>query len=98
VPFSRAHGYSPKLPEMLALNPKGQVPVLVDGALAVYDSTIILECLEESHPLPPRPCSARISGVRPRSRSSLHAWLARMNARPSVRDEVAGLLAASARA
>ena len=30
VPFSRAGGYTPKLPEMLAINPKGQVPVLVD--------------------------------------------------------------------
>jgi glutathione S-transferase len=184
VPFSRAHGYSPKLPEMLALNPKGQVPVLVDGALAVYDSTIILEYLEESHPQPPlyprdpadrarcrqaeaaadeiyfphvwslirnvyyEPDPAKRSapeiaaardgiaathreldralarreflcgdftvadigyflttlfaanlGCPPEeSLASLHAWLARMNARPSVRDEVAGLLTASARA
>jgi glutathione S-transferase len=52
VPFSRA-GYEPKHPEVVALNPKRQVPVLVDGDLAVYDSTIILEYLEDRHPTPP---------------------------------------------
>jgi glutathione S-transferase len=184
VPFSRAHGYSPKLPEMLALNPKGQVPVLVDGALAVYDSTIILEYLEDSHPLPPlypkdpadrarcrqaeaaadeiyfphvwtlirnvyyEPDEAKrdaaavataraaiaathreldsllagreylcgdftvadiayfattlfganLGAAPDGSLARLNAWLARMGARPSVRDEVASLLAASARA
>ena len=52
VPFGRAQGYSPKHPDVLALNPKGQVPVLVDGPLALYDSTIILEYLEDRHPSP----------------------------------------------
>ena len=53
VPFSRAAGYSPKLPEMLAINPKGQVPVLIDDDVSVYDSTLILEYLEERCPEPP---------------------------------------------
>src|SRR5438477_11991761 len=53
VPFSRARGYDPKHPEVLAINPKGQVPVLVDGPLALFDSTIILEYLEDRHPTPP---------------------------------------------
>jgi len=53
VPFSRAGGYSPKHPEVLALNPRAQVPVLVDGDLSLYDSTIILEYLEDRHPDPP---------------------------------------------
>ena len=53
VPFSRARGYAPKLPEMLAINPKGQVPVMVDGDLALYDSTLILEYLEDRYPEPP---------------------------------------------
>jgi glutathione S-transferase len=53
VPFSRANGYSPKLPEMLAINPKGQVPVLIDDDVSVYDSTLILEYLEERYPEPP---------------------------------------------
>ena len=53
VPFGRAQGYGPKHPDVLAINPKGQVPVLVDGPLALYDSTIILEYLEDRHPTPP---------------------------------------------
>ena len=52
VPFSRA-GYQPKHPKVLELNPKQQVPVLVDGDLAIYDSTIIFEYLEERYPDPP---------------------------------------------
>jgi glutathione S-transferase len=51
VPFSRA-GYQPKHPKVLELNPKAQVPVLVDGDVAIYDSTIILEYLEDRHPAP----------------------------------------------
>jgi glutathione S-transferase len=53
VPFSRAGGYTPKHPDVLAINPKAQVPVLVDGDVAIYDSTIILEYLEERYPQPP---------------------------------------------
>src|SRR5438046_5525030 len=53
VPFSRTRGYQPKHPDVLATNPKGQVPVLVDGALALYDSTIILEYLEDRYTSPP---------------------------------------------
>jgi glutathione S-transferase len=53
VPFSRANGYSPKLPEMLAINPKGQVPVMIDEDLSLYDSTLILEYLEDRYPEPP---------------------------------------------
>ena len=52
VPFTRA-GYQPKHPKVVELNPKQQVPVLVDGDLAIYDSTIIFEYLEERHPAPP---------------------------------------------
>ena len=52
VPFSRAGGYEPKHPDVLAANPKGQVPVLVDGPLTVYDSTVILEYLEDRYPTP----------------------------------------------
>jgi glutathione S-transferase len=52
VPFSRAGGYQPKHPDVLAINPKGQVPVVVDEGLALYDSTIILEYLEDRYPTP----------------------------------------------
>jgi glutathione S-transferase len=53
VAFSQDSGYSPKHPDVLAINPKGQVPVLVDGELSLYDSTIILEYLEDAYPHPP---------------------------------------------
>jgi len=52
VPFTRDNGYQPKHPDVLAINPKGQVPVLVDGGVTLYDSTIILEYLEERYPEP----------------------------------------------
>jgi glutathione S-transferase len=53
VPWSLARRYEPHHPDVLALNPKGQVPVLVDGDLVVYDSTLIFEYLEDRHPAPP---------------------------------------------
>lgn len=52
VPFSQAKGYSPKHPAVLAANPKAQVPVLVDGDLTLFDSTLIFEYLEDTHPKP----------------------------------------------
>jgi glutathione S-transferase len=62
VPFSQARGYSPKHPAVVAANPKGQVPVLVDGELTLYDSTVIVEYLDEAYPIPrlmPRGAAAR---------------------------------------
>jgi glutathione S-transferase len=53
VPFTQAIGYSPKHPAVVAANPKGQVPVLVDGDLTLFDSTVILEYLEDAYPTPP---------------------------------------------
>jgi len=53
VAWSLARRYEPHHPDVLALNPKGQVPVLVDGDVVVYDSTLIGEYLEERHPEPP---------------------------------------------
>jgi glutathione S-transferase len=38
---------------MLDANPRGQVPTLVNGDFVLYDSTVILEWLEERHPEPP---------------------------------------------
>ncbi len=52
VPFTQSQGYSPKHPEVLAINPKGQVPVLIDAGLPLYDSTVILEYLEDAYPRP----------------------------------------------
>ena len=53
VPFSQTKGYAPKHPAVLAANPKGQVPVLIDGDVALYDSTVIAEYLEDKYPNPP---------------------------------------------
>jgi glutathione S-transferase len=52
VGWSLAQRYEPHHPDVVALNPKAQVPVLVDGALAVYDSTQIFEYLEDAYPEP----------------------------------------------
>ena len=53
VPFGVRRRYEPKHPEVLRVNPKGQVPVLIDGAVEIYDSTQIFEHLEASYPTPP---------------------------------------------
>jgi glutathione S-transferase len=59
VPFNQTTGYDPKHPEVLALNPKGQVPVLSDAGLLLYDSTVIVEYLDEAYPgIPLYPQSA----------------------------------------
>jgi len=52
VGWSLADRYEPHHPDVVALNPKAQVPVLVDGDVVVYDSTLIFEYLEERHPVP----------------------------------------------
>jgi glutathione S-transferase len=53
VGWSKRDRYLPHHPDVVALNPKAQVPCLVDGDLTLYDSTLILEYLEDRHPSPP---------------------------------------------
>lgn len=53
VGWSLARRYEPHHPDVIALNPKRQVPVLVDGDVVVYDSTVVLEYLEDRYPEPP---------------------------------------------
>lgn len=53
VGWSLERRYLPHHPEVLARNPKGEVPVLVDGEVTVYDSTQIFEYLEDRYPEPP---------------------------------------------
>ncbi len=50
VPFNIRERYTPKHPEVLRINPKKQVPVLVDDSLEIYDSTQIFEYLEDAYP------------------------------------------------
>ena len=48
----RRGGGEQKLPEYLALNPQGLVPVLVDGPQVLTQSLSIIEWLEEMYPKP----------------------------------------------
>jgi glutathione S-transferase len=52
VPFEMKTLYQPKHPEVLRINPKRQVPVLVDGNLEIFDSTQIFEYFETLKPEP----------------------------------------------
>ncbi|ABB06524.1 glutathione S-transferase family protein [Burkholderia lata] len=52
VPFSQQRGYDPRHPDVLRINPKRQVPVLIDGDLDLFDSTQIFEYLEDLKPDP----------------------------------------------
>lgn len=54
IPYERkvlsfAEG-DPKKPEFLALNPRGKVPVVVDGGLTLFESAAIVEYLEDAYP------------------------------------------------
>lgn len=52
VAYTREQGYEPKHPEVLRINPKRQVPVLVHGEVEIFDSTQIFEYLEHLQPHP----------------------------------------------
>ena len=52
VPFEMKTLYQPKHPEVLRINPKRQVPVLIDGDLEIFDSTQIFEYFESVKPEP----------------------------------------------
>jgi glutathione S-transferase len=52
VGWSPEQRYEPHHPDVVALNPRREVPVLVDGDLVVTDSSRILEYLEARHPEP----------------------------------------------
>ena len=53
VPFSITTLYEPKHPDVMRINPKKQVPVLIDDGLEIFDSTQIFEYLEDRFPSPP---------------------------------------------
>jgi glutathione S-transferase len=50
VPFEER--YEPKHPEVLRINPKQQVPILIHGDLEIFDSTQIFEYFEDLQPRP----------------------------------------------
>jgi glutathione S-transferase len=53
VPFDKSDRYEPRHSEVLRVNPKRQVPVLIHGDLELFDSTLIFEFLEDAFPEPP---------------------------------------------
>jgi glutathione S-transferase len=67
LPWSRSAGWS-KSDAFLAASPRGQVPVLVDGDLTVFDSTTIDEYLEERYPRPP------LMPAEPEARARCRMW------------------------
>ncbi|MCL5045132.1 MAG: glutathione S-transferase family protein [Deltaproteobacteria bacterium] len=55
-------------PEFIRLNPFGRVPVLIDDETTVYDSTIVIEYLEDEYPEPPLLPALNSSALRARAR------------------------------
>ncbi|MBV8184738.1 MAG: glutathione S-transferase family protein [Hyphomicrobiales bacterium] len=53
VPFDMNRHYEPKHPQVVRINPKRQVPVLVHGDVEIFDSTQIFEYFEDLRPEPP---------------------------------------------
>ena len=66
VPFEMKTLYQPKHPEVLRINPKRQVPVLIDGDVEIFDSTQIFEYFE-IHQARAGAVARRSQGARPRS-------------------------------
>ena len=53
APMPDALGSGATAGEFAAASPRGEVPALIDGEVAVFDSTVILEYIEERWPDPP---------------------------------------------
>jgi glutathione S-transferase len=53
VGWSLQDRYLPHHPDVVRLNPRRKVPIMVDGELVISESTVICEYLDEVHPEPP---------------------------------------------
>ena len=53
VSFEMKRLYHPKHPEVVRVNPKQQVPILIHGEVEIFDSTQIFEYFEHLQPQPP---------------------------------------------
>jgi glutathione S-transferase len=62
-----------KQPDFLAINPRGQVPALVDGDVRIYESVAIVQYLEYRYPDPPLIRSAA-RGARTSATASTRCW------------------------
>lgn len=74
VPFELIHvdraNAAHKRPEYLKLNPNGQIPVLVDGDFALYETAAICLYLADMHP-----SANLIPAMRTRERALFYQWL-----------------------
>ena len=52
APLPQGIGVGGALGEFVAANPRAEVPALIDGDVSVFDSTIILEYIEDKWPTP----------------------------------------------
>jgi glutathione S-transferase len=68
VPFTQTQGYRPKPDDVTRINPKGLVPVMIDGEVELYDSSIIIEYLDEAYPTP------QLLPTLPRLRAQCRLW------------------------
>ena len=71
IPWNRETLWGPKPGNFLAANPRGEVPTLMDGDIAVFDSTLIWEYLEDAYPDNPLAPSAPAERAACRARTSL---------------------------
>ena len=100
VDYSAAAGYSPKHPDVLRVNPKGQVPVLIDGDAEIYDSTQIFEYLEDLVPEPPLWPRERLARAKARQleHASDEVYFPNIIRLMSLQDDLDGDAAKTARA
>jgi glutathione S-transferase len=71
----RRSGIIEKPDELWRVNPRGEVPVLLDGDVRLYDSTVILEYLEERRPDPPLYPKGAAERARARQLEDFGDWL-----------------------
>ena len=68
-----------KAPAFLAVNPRGQVPTIVDDGFALWESAAIAEYLEERHPQKPLlPSDAKARATARRIAAEADAYLAKV--------------------
>jgi len=53
APLPQGIGVGGALGEFIEANPRAEVPALIDGEVRVFDSTVILEYIEDKWPTPP---------------------------------------------
>ena len=84
VPFEMKTLYQPKHPEVLRINPRRQVPVLIDGDLELFDSTQIFEYFETVKPEP------ALWPAEPKARAAAASFYDEMENKLGVQEWLAG--------